>query len=398
MIQQPSEHVCDAAGLVSSPNKRLLPQALNNAFMGVSGAGVEAVTAVACAAAAGAEAIDWAEVEQGEVELGTGRWLRVSDVARQGRCLVVYGPDGHLLLQLYPSKVFGWATPLLTQLFCTLFALALLHRQEPKINCFACAQCKARHRACLASNQPFAPLNLDKVARLRLSFHLSLWARLVRHRNGGTDEMTGALFVQGGRHGALPVHNHSLRELGVVGYHVVDRMAVYLEAVEMVVWLCLPHNNAERLASVPRSMGALAELPGRLWSSLIMVWHSETGIHLDTGNLPNLLTGLATVGEFKGGDFVLLELGLVLKCRPGAFLFFKSGDLMHLNLPLVRGWRGAVNLSTDKAFSCLSQASAPRPPTLSLANQPSWQSVRDLVRWLGAVQLRLTWGSCLSLA
>lgn len=142
--------------------------------------------------------------------------------------------------------MFAWAQLLLLQAFRTLMPPQLLHAQTPPINCFACNACAAKHRHTLFTFEPFQLVTLDKLTQFGVSFHLSLWVRLVRYCNRGSDPLTGALFVEGGPHGVVPVYDHSLRKLGPLGKSVVEHLSVCLEAVGVVVATCLPEADCLR--------------------------------------------------------------------------------------------------------------------------------------------------------
>lgn len=166
-----------------------------------------------------------------------------------------------------------------------------------------------------------------------MSFHQSLWARSDCHRAGASgkvDPLSKLPFVKGGYHGTVPIEDHLLKDLGPIGEMLTDQFCVFVNCAEAVLQTVLPA-EVDALKVVHNSMGAVANVPAGFCSLLIMVFHLQTGVHIDADDYANVLTGLMIVGEFKGGDLVFLKLQIVPKRDPGVMVFFKSGDLLHLN-------------------------------------------------------------------
>lgn len=55
------------------------------------------------------------------------------------------------------------------------------------------------------------------------------------------------------------------------------------------------------------------------------------------------------IGDHKGGELCLLELGLVLELKNGDVIMFKSGQISHFNLHY-SGTRASIVLNTDAAI------------------------------------------------
>lgn len=54
------------------------------------------------------------------------------------------------------------------------------------------------------------------------------------------------------------------------------------------------------------------------------------------------------IGDFEGGELVLVELGLVFELKNGDMILFPSCSITHLNLHY-RGHQGSLVLHSDKA-------------------------------------------------
>jgi hypothetical protein len=66
--------------------------------------------------------------------------------------------------------------------------------------------------------------------------------------------------------------------------------------------------------------------------------------HLDSGD--NTICVVVPFGDWKGGELVLYELGLVLDMSPGDILVFPSDKITHFNLNF-RGIRCSVVMHSD---------------------------------------------------
>lgn len=72
-----------------------------------------------------------------------------------------------------------------------------------------------------------------------------------------------------------------------------------------------------------------------------MTGKHASGLHLDGKDYS--LSCLIPWGEFKGGNLVLVQLGLKVEIRPGDAFFFRSSHIVH-QLDEVEGTRGVVTL------------------------------------------------------
>ena len=78
--------------------------------------------------------------------------------------------------------------------------------------------------------------------------------------------------------------------------------------------------------------------------NLVVNLNACSQAHRDVGD--NNFCLVLAIGDFKGGNLVLAEQGLVLDLSNGDFVVFRSAETTHLNLEY-QGFRASFVLNTD---------------------------------------------------
>ena len=109
---------------------------------------------------------------------------------------------------------------------------------------------------------------------------------------------------------------------------MIDGNRAFIELVDSLYAKYLPEFYAKQLALVET-------VPWRLWRTvfpaLYVAKNFQTAYHRD-GNLKGAMTAITPLGNFSGGDLVLLRWRIRIPYKPGDFLLFDAEEL-HGNLP-----------------------------------------------------------------
>lgn len=110
---------------------------------------------------------------------------------------------------------------------------------------------------------------------------------------------------------------------------------------------CLPEEY-ENLSSISADI-----LPGNSnskvypFTALVLNTNVSTNGHRDQGDFRVCM--VIPIGDFEGGELVLVEPGFVFDLQQGDVIVFPSGEITHLNLHY-KGTRASLVLHTDREF------------------------------------------------
>lgn len=100
----------------------------------------------------------------------------------------------------------------------------------------------------------------------------------------------------------------------------------------------------EKMRSYIEVLPMKPEVHGDPFTGIILNVGVATDAHRDPGDKGPC--AVFSLGEYRGAELVLEELGLVIDHKPGSVVFFASKDLTHFNMHY-DGVRGSVVLAHD---------------------------------------------------
>jgi hypothetical protein len=109
---------------------------------------------------------------------------------------------------------------------------------------------------------------------------------------------------------------------------MIDGNRAFIELVDSLYAKYLPEFYAKQLAVVEKAPWRLLRT---VFTTLYVAKNFQTAYHRD-GNLKGAMTAITPLGNFSGGDLVLLRWRIRIPYKPGDFLLFDAEEL-HGNLP-----------------------------------------------------------------
>ncbi|RDX47707.1 hypothetical protein OH76DRAFT_1353787 [Lentinus brumalis] len=101
----------------------------------------------------------------------------------------------------------------------------------------------------------------------------------------------------------------------------------------------------KKISVLASSLPGHQDVPAYPFSGFVLNINVATRVHRDGKDLHACL--VMPIGEFTGGDLVLVEPGLVLPLRCGDLVFFLSPEISHFNLHF-KGMRASLVCHTDR--------------------------------------------------
>lgn len=126
-----------------------------------------------------------------------------------------------------------------------------------------------------------------------------------------------------------------MRDHGNISFVAVERSALVNAAITQIIKAVQPI-NLPACGKVRALVGDLITLPGGITTSLIPLIQSDTGVHVDSGDLPGISTALAPFGNFKGCVLGLVGLQLAIE-RPHMLIerLFQGGLCGEITIGLL---------------------------------------------------------------